>query len=50
MTTSQPSVLISGASIAGPAAADLLLKQGFEVTVFERAAELRDGGQNVAGP
>jgi 2-polyprenyl-6-methoxyphenol hydroxylase-like FAD-dependent oxidoreductase len=45
--TSVPSVLISGASIAGPAVAELLLKQGFEVTVIERAEELRAGGQNV---
>lgn len=45
----RPSVLISGASIAGPAIADLLLKQGFEVTVIERASELRPGGQNVDG-
>jgi 2-polyprenyl-6-methoxyphenol hydroxylase-like FAD-dependent oxidoreductase len=47
MSTNRPSVLISGASIAGPAVADLLLKQGFEVTVIERAEELRSGGQNV---
>src|ERR1700728_4413270 len=47
MKTSRPSVLISGASIAGPAVADLLLKQGFEVTVIERADELRPGRQNV---
>lgn len=47
MTRSRPSVLISGASIAGPAVADLLLRQGYEVTVIERAQELRAGGQNV---
>jgi 2-polyprenyl-6-methoxyphenol hydroxylase-like FAD-dependent oxidoreductase len=47
MKMSPSSVLISGASIAGPAVADLLLKQGFEVTVIERADELRAGGQNV---
>jgi len=41
------SVLISGASIAGPAVADLLMRQGFEVTVVERAREFRSGGQNV---
>ena len=40
------SVLISGASIAGPALASWLHRYGFEVTV-ERAAELRSGGQNV---
>jgi 2-polyprenyl-6-methoxyphenol hydroxylase-like FAD-dependent oxidoreductase len=47
MKINRPSVLISGASIAGPAVADLLIKQGFEVTVIERADELRTGGQNV---
>jgi len=41
------SVLISGASIAGPALASWLHRYGFEVTVIERAAELRPGGQNV---
>ena len=41
------SVLISGASIAGPALASWLRRYGFEVTVIERAAELRSGGQNV---
>lgn len=41
------SVLISGASIAGPALASWLHRYGFEVTVIERAAELRSGGQNV---
>jgi len=41
------SVLISGASIAGPALASWLHRYGFEVTVVERAAELRSGGQNV---
>ena len=44
MTTT---VLISGASIAGPALASWLHRYGFEVTVIERAAELRSGGQNV---
>ena len=41
------SVLISGASIAGPALASWLHRYGFEVTVIERADELRAGGQNV---
>ncbi len=41
------SVLISGASIAGPALASWLHRYGFEVTVIERATELRSGGQNV---
>ncbi|MFD8706479.1 FAD-dependent monooxygenase [Kitasatospora sp. NPDC059648] len=40
-------VLISGASIAGPALAHWLGRYGFEVTVVELAPELRGGGQNV---
>lgn len=40
-------VLISGASIAGPALAYWLHRYGFEVTVVERAPELRRGGQAV---
>ncbi len=40
-------VLISGASIAGPALAAWLHRYGFEVTVIERSPELRPGGQNV---
>lgn len=40
-------VLISGASIAGNAAALCLGRRGFDVTVIERAAEFRDGGRNV---
>lgn len=40
-------VLISGASIAGPALAFWLHRHGFEVTVVERAPELRPGGQSV---
>ncbi|MFC9893810.1 FAD-dependent monooxygenase [Nocardia sp. NPDC127579] len=41
------SVLISGASIAGPALAYWLTHYGFDVTVVERAPELRPGGQAV---
>ncbi|GAB2554115.1 FAD-dependent monooxygenase [Kribbella endophytica] len=41
------SVLISGASIAGPALAYWLNRYGFDVTVVERAPELRPGGQAV---
>ncbi len=41
------SVLISGAGIAGPALAWWLLRLGIRVTVVERAASLRDGGQAV---
>ncbi|RJO75892.1 FAD-dependent oxidoreductase [Nocardia panacis] len=40
-------VLISGASIAGPALAYWLDHYGFRVTVVERAPELRRGGQAV---
>ncbi len=40
-------VLISGASIAGPALAYWLRRHGFEVTVVERAPALRAGGQAV---
>ncbi|OXM48435.1 FAD-dependent oxidoreductase [Amycolatopsis thailandensis] len=40
-------VLISGASIAGPALAFWLSRQGYAVTVVERSPELRTGGQAV---
>jgi 2-polyprenyl-6-methoxyphenol hydroxylase-like FAD-dependent oxidoreductase len=40
-------VLVSGASIAGPALAFWLAKQGTRVTVVERAPALRDGGYAV---
>ncbi|MFE4519217.1 FAD-dependent monooxygenase [Kitasatospora sp. NPDC056783] len=40
-------VLISGASIAGPALAHWLGRYGFEVTVVELAPALRAGGQDV---
>ncbi|MET8847872.1 FAD-dependent monooxygenase [Amycolatopsis sp. NPDC004625] len=39
--------VISGASIAGLSAAFWLRRTGWEVTVLERAAAFRDGGQNV---
>ncbi|MCB8882741.1 FAD-dependent monooxygenase [Acidisoma cellulosilytica] len=47
-----PSVLISGASITGPALAYWLSRAGFQVTVVERAAGLRSGGQaiDIRGP
>ncbi|MFG1864050.1 FAD-dependent monooxygenase [Microbispora bryophytorum] len=41
------SVLISGASIAGPALAYWLRRHGFAPTVVERAPALREGGQAV---
>ncbi|MFG1793607.1 FAD-dependent monooxygenase [Nocardia sp. NPDC049149] len=40
-------VLVAGASIAGPALAHWLRRRGAEVTVVERAPELRPGGQAV---
>src|SRR4029078_4752933 len=40
-------VLVTGASIAGPALAHWLHRRGAEVTVVERAPELRAGGQAV---
>lgn len=47
-----PSVLISGASIAGPALAYWLERGGFAVTIVERASAPRPGGQaiDVRGP
>jgi 2-polyprenyl-6-methoxyphenol hydroxylase-like FAD-dependent oxidoreductase len=40
-------VLVTGASIAGPALAHWLRRRGAEVTVVEQAAGLRPGGQAV---
>ncbi len=40
-------VLITGASVAGNTCAWWLSRQGFEVTVAEKAEWFRDGGQNV---
>ena len=40
-------VLVSGASIAGPALAFWLVRYGADVTVVEQAPALRDGGQLV---
>ncbi len=40
-------VLISGASIAGPALAFWLNTYGFDVTIVEKANEVRSGGQAV---
>jgi 2-polyprenyl-6-methoxyphenol hydroxylase-like FAD-dependent oxidoreductase len=47
-----PTVLISGASIAGPTLAYWLSKGGFDVTVVERAPAPRAGGQaiDIRGP
>ncbi|MFE7272671.1 FAD-dependent monooxygenase [Streptomyces sp. NPDC057623] len=46
-TTPRRKVLISGASIAGPALAFWLNRYGFAVTVVEKAAALRGGGYPV---
>ncbi len=43
----QRTILISGASIAGPALAFWLRKYGWRTTLVERAEALRLGGQNV---
>lgn len=40
-------VLISGASVAGPALAYWLHRYGFDVTVVEKSPELRAGGQAI---
>jgi len=45
--TKSRSVLISGASIAGPALAYWLDRYGFEVTVVERAPTVRSGGYPI---
>lgn len=42
-----PKVLVTGASIAGPALAYWLSRQGMDITVVERAPEFRDGGQTI---
>ena len=42
-----PNVLISGASVAGPALAYFLHQGGYDVTVVERASALRDSGYAV---
>lgn len=44
---SMPRVLISGASVAGPALAYWLVRAGCKVTVVERAPILRKAGQGV---
>jgi 2-polyprenyl-6-methoxyphenol hydroxylase-like FAD-dependent oxidoreductase len=45
--TGRRRVLVTGASIAGPAAAYWLDRAGLDVTVVEKAPELRPGGQNI---
>jgi 2-polyprenyl-6-methoxyphenol hydroxylase-like FAD-dependent oxidoreductase len=47
MDTSSKDILISGASVAGPALAYWLSRRGFRPTVVERAPRLRGGGYAV---
>ena len=47
MIAKNTSILISGASIAGPALAYWLKRYGFTPTVIERAPQLREGGYPV---
>ncbi|MEV7553620.1 FAD-dependent monooxygenase [Amycolatopsis sp. NPDC089917] len=47
MNTAKGTVLVSGASIAGPAVAFWLRRRGFSVTVVEKAHELRGGGYPI---
>ena len=46
-TMSTPRVLISGASVAGPALAYWLVRAGCRVTIVERAPTLRTAGQGL---
>jgi 2-polyprenyl-6-methoxyphenol hydroxylase-like FAD-dependent oxidoreductase len=52
MTDGKGRILVSGVSIAGLTAASWLERYGFEVTVVERSAGLRPGGQalDIRGP
>ncbi len=43
----RPNVLISGASIAGPALAFWLTRYGWDTAIVERAPAFRTGGQNI---
>jgi len=45
--TESSRVLVTGASVAGPAVAYWLAKIGYNVTVVELAPQLREGGQNI---
>ena len=47
MNTKNTTILISGASIAGPTLAYWLKRSGFTPTVIERAPQLREGGYPV---
>ena len=43
----KPRILIAGAGIGGIVAALALLQRGFEVALYEQAAELRELGAGV---
>ena len=45
--TNKPHVLVSGASVAGPALAYWLIRAGCQVTLVERASSLRLAGQGI---
>jgi 2-polyprenyl-6-methoxyphenol hydroxylase-like FAD-dependent oxidoreductase len=47
MTSTAPTILISGASIAGPALAYWLHRYGFAVTIVEKAGAPRGGGYPI---
>jgi 2-polyprenyl-6-methoxyphenol hydroxylase-like FAD-dependent oxidoreductase len=47
VTTDNKDILISGASVAGPALAWWLARRGFRPVIVERAAHLREGGYAV---
>ncbi len=47
MISKNTTILISGASIAGPTLAYWLKRYGFNPTVIERAPQLRDGGYPI---
>ena len=47
LSTRRPHILIAGGGIGGLAAALALLKRGFDVDVYEQAAELREVGAGV---
>jgi len=47
MSTKNTTILISGASIAGPTLAYWLKRYGFTPTVIERAPHLRAGGNPI---
>lgn len=46
-TSTRPTVLVTGGSIAGPAQAWALERAGYAVTLLERAPQRREAGQNI---